>query len=333
MVGGGGAVAGAAKMALNLAGQHYWAVSGTPFKRNTDDIRGLLRFLQMSPVSDKRLFHAAFGEPFTSQDPLARERLVNLLKIVMWRTAKRDAKLGLADPLQIIRAIDFDSPVERFHYDSMHAAMQANSGGLNAMNATVVKGTNNELIRLRHACDHFQLGNQGLALGASKKRMQRGKDEDLEDEDGFIVPDDGKQRRVVTKEEVYTLNDLKQSLMERERNQYIDHVKSWVSVKLHLAGLLMLKGAFEEAAQLYSSVLVFADQDKDGRASQKQIVHAAFNLIDAVGKMKTKSAQSKFVLAPVRQKLNDLETRFLRDSRTGLQSAFDMFDTMRQHKL
>lgn len=40
MVGGGGAVTAAAKMALALEGTHRWAVSGTPFKRTTRDIQG-----------------------------------------------------------------------------------------------------------------------------------------------------------------------------------------------------------------------------------------------------------------------------------------------------
>ena len=43
MVGGGGAISNAAKMALNLEGDFRWCVSGTPFKRTTQDILGLFR--------------------------------------------------------------------------------------------------------------------------------------------------------------------------------------------------------------------------------------------------------------------------------------------------
>ncbi len=299
MVGGGGAVTVAAKMALALEGTHRWAVSGTPFKRSTRDIQGLFKFLRLEPLADKRFFEAVVGIPSTSGDEASQTRLVQLLNLVMWRTAKKDAKIGIADSIVVVRSLDFTT-TERFHYERMsRLCLEAlEKGGKRQgkqSNAAI------ELMRLRHACDHFQLGDQHLNLAA------------------------GKKFQIVKK--TLTLEDLQASLMETERLEYISSCRDWIASQCGLAGVLILEKSFEEARRVYNGIIENALEEKDGKVDSQQMLHAAFNLLQCVELSRNKkAAQEGADLVRARELLGKLETAFLREAREAAQASFAALD-------
>jgi hypothetical protein len=116
----------------------------------------------------------------------------------------------------------------------------------------------NEIVRLRHACDHFQLGEQGLRL----------------------VGNEGRKTHIV--KETLTLDDLQDSLVQQELNRYTALVRKVLRGKAHCAGVLMLSNEFERAVVLYDEVLTFGLNEKDCKVDSTILIHSAHNLLEAV---------------------------------------------------
>lgn len=303
MVGGGGAVHVAAKMALKLEGAHRWAVSGTPFKRDTRDVQGLVKFLRLKPFDDKRIFSACLGEPHTSSHEESSRRLVRLLEMIMWRTAKKDARLGLAEPIQHLRVLDF-TVSERFHYNRLYErAAEALQGDFRRHKSLV--DLNLEFIRLRHACDHFQLGEQHL-----------------------VFSDNGSRSSYMTVKKHLTLEDLQRSLIETERREYIDATRSWISNLHGLAGCMMLEQNFAAACMVYRNVLKHAEGDLEGKVDTLQKLHAAHNLLEAANKLKEKQQNLPAVidLDGVAASVASMERRYVQEAREIVVRAFEQLD-------
>ncbi|KAJ5157536.1 uncharacterized protein N7482_008636 [Penicillium canariense] len=164
-------VSNAAKVARLIPRQNAWAVTGTPLRKNIDDLFGLLLFLQYRPFCDssplwKRLY-SRFG-------PV----LVGIIHSIAIRHSKdrvRD-ELRLPPQKRIVITTPF-TPVEEQHYGQLFEEM-CEQCGLDAFGAPLDGDWNPEdpgtvermrtwLTRLRQTCLHPEVsGSNRRALGA-----------------------------------------------------------------------------------------------------------------------------------------------------------------------
>ena len=100
--------AAAAAMARLVPGVHRWAVTGTPVSRGLEDLRGLFAFLGgPSPLADARWWRRVVEAPFEKGHAPSMERLLDVLRRVMWRNARADVadELRLPPQGQVITAL------------------------------------------------------------------------------------------------------------------------------------------------------------------------------------------------------------------------------------
>ena len=179
--------------------------------------------------------------------------MIELMKIIMWRTSKRDAKIGVADPEIHFRVLDFGM-AERQNYNKAYSDM----ADLLAQGRDA-KHLNRELQKLRHLCDHFQIGRK---TGPGKKGGAKDDDETF-----------------ATVKKTLNLEDLKQMLQEEEKQEYLEATRSYIFQKLAVAGCLMLKKDFKQAMVVYKEVI--DHKVEDGRIDSLQMLHAAHNYLEA----------------------------------------------------
>lgn len=164
-------VSNAAKVARLIPRQNAWAVTGTPLRRNIDDLFGLLLFLQYRPFCDssplwKRLY-SRFG-------PV----LVNIVNSIALRHSKDKVRDELRLPPQkrIVITVPF-TPIEEQHYGQLFEEM-CDQCGLDTFGAPLTEDWSPEdpiiiermrgwLTRLRQTCLHPEVsGSNRRALGA-----------------------------------------------------------------------------------------------------------------------------------------------------------------------
>jgi len=84
-----GTTSQAAAMALRLVTENRWCVTGTPIGgHGLEDLYGLLLFLGHDPYKDRFWFVNCLKKPFERAMPAGQQRLVNLLRDIMWRYSK-----------------------------------------------------------------------------------------------------------------------------------------------------------------------------------------------------------------------------------------------------
>lgn len=164
-------VSNAAKVARLIHRQNSWAVTGTPLRKNIDDLFGLLLFLQYRPFCDssslwKRLY-SRFGPVLVS--------IINSIALRHSKDRVRD-ELCLPPQKRIVITIPF-TPVEEQHYGQLFEEM-CEQCGLDAFGAPLSDQWNPEdlaiiermrawLTRLRQTCLHPEVsGSNRRALGA-----------------------------------------------------------------------------------------------------------------------------------------------------------------------
>jgi E3 ubiquitin-protein ligase SHPRH len=164
-------VSNAAKVARLIPRQNSWAVTGTPLRKNIDDLFGLLLFLQYRPFCDssslwKRLY-SRFGPVLVS--------IINSIALRHSKDRVRD-ELCLPPQKRIVITIPF-TPVEEQHYGQLFEEM-CEQCGLDAFGAPLSDEWNPEdlaiiermrawLTRLRQTCLHPEVsGSNRRALGA-----------------------------------------------------------------------------------------------------------------------------------------------------------------------
>lgn len=163
-------VTAAARVACRLPRVHSWAVSGTPLRKNVQDLHGLLIFLRFQPVSeDAKLW----GHLITNHRHLFRQ--------IFGEIALRHTKAQIRDDLnlpqqkRVVITVPF-SAVEQQHYSTLFTQMCEALGVRNdgsPVNSewdpddpTTIESMRNWLIRLRQTCLHPQVGGKNRkALG------------------------------------------------------------------------------------------------------------------------------------------------------------------------
>lgn len=165
-------VTAAAKVARRLPRVHSWAVSGTPLRKNVQDLHGLLIFLQYKPLCDdprlwshlitnhRHLFRAIFGQ-------------------IALRHTKAQIREDLNLPVQkrVVITVPF-SAIEQQQYATLFREMcdavgvttegAPKDGEWNPEDPATVEQMRTWLVRLRQTCLHPQVG------GKNRKALGRG---------------------------------------------------------------------------------------------------------------------------------------------------------------
>lgn len=157
-----GGVNNAAKVAALIPRERAWCVSGTPVKKDFNDIFGLLLFLRYRPYSD---LPKVWSRLVLEHRPLFRK----IVKELALRHNKDQVKDELHLPSQnrIVITVPF-SHIEEQHYSSLFQEM-AEDCGLDTNGAplhedwdpdssTVIAKMRNWLTRLRQTCLHPEVG-------------------------------------------------------------------------------------------------------------------------------------------------------------------------------
>lgn len=165
-------VTAAAKVACRLPRIHSWAVSGTPLKKNVQDLHGLMIFLRYSP------FNGPNGERFWRRlvdfhKPLFRS-IFRCMAIRHTKWHVRD-ELRLPTQKRVVVTVPF-TIIEQQHYSTLFTEMceelHVSSDGApttdnwNPEDPKTVEAMRTFLTRLRQTCLHPQVGGKNRrALG------------------------------------------------------------------------------------------------------------------------------------------------------------------------
>ncbi|KAJ5739736.1 hypothetical protein N7533_012520 [Penicillium manginii] len=164
-------VSNAAKVARLIPRQNAWAVTGTPLRRDIDDLSGLLLFLHYHPFSYsshlwKRLY-SRFGPVLV--------KIINTIALRHSKDRVRD-ELRLPPQKRVVITTPFTA-IEEQHYGQLFEEM-CDSCGLDAFGAplrgdwnpddpTIIEKMRTWLTRLRQTCLHPEVsGSNRRALGA-----------------------------------------------------------------------------------------------------------------------------------------------------------------------
>ncbi|KAJ5085655.1 hypothetical protein N7532_010426 [Penicillium argentinense] len=165
-------VSNAAKVARLIPRQNAWAVTGTPLRKNIDDLFGLLLFLHYYPFSNssplwKRLY-SRFGPVLV--------KIINTIALRHSKDRVRD-ELRLPQQKRVVITTPFTA-IEEQHYGQLFEEM-CESCGLDASGAplrgdwdpedpSTIEKMRTWLTRLRQTCLHPEVsGSNRRALGAS----------------------------------------------------------------------------------------------------------------------------------------------------------------------
>ncbi|EIE26712.1 hypothetical protein COCSUDRAFT_59229 [Coccomyxa subellipsoidea C-169] len=274
----------AAKLAVNIQAQHRWCVTGTPLSRGLEDLYGLFYFLHAHPYSDRFWWHEVLQKPYVAGCPAGRKRLMAQLKPaeggIFWRTSKADVAHELALPPQSHRTTFLTlSAIERHFYMRQHqantllhadcaskaravlpaellAALEAGRAGDEAfrrLTRAEEKSLLGNLLRLRQACCHPQVGSRGIkALNAAKTPL--------------------------------SMDSILEVLVEKARVEAEDAQRILLSALNGLAGLMLIEDDKTQAVALYRQVLATAEGNKALiRLDPLQKLHTLSNLAELLG--------------------------------------------------
>lgn len=229
-------VSNAAKVARLIPRQNAWAVTGTPLRKNIDDLFGLLLFLQYRPFCDsnplwKRLF-SRFGP---------------VLKTIINKIALRHSKDRVRDELRlppqkrIVITIPFTA-VEEQHYGQLFEEM-CEDCGLDASgaplrgdwdpeNPAIVERMRFWLTRLRQTCLHPEVsGSNRRALGAGNGPL-RTVDEVLE------VMIENTDTSIRTEERALLLSQLRRGQLLENAKRRMEALVIWQAALRHSTELV-----------------------------------------------------------------------------------------------
>ncbi len=198
-------------------------------------------------MDNKKFFETALGTPYVAADVVFQRRVWELLRVIMWRTAKRDAALGLAPTIVTVRVLDF-AMAERQQYNMLYAHLKDWSQR-NPVLHRALKSANIEMQHLRMLCDHFDLGGGAVGGGGHG--------------DGGAEQNE-KKERFETVKKVMTLEQLALAMRDTERAAYVQATRHMIGLRHVLAGMLALQGEPDTAAKIYALVLQHqaAEEDK-----------------------------------------------------------------------
>ena len=165
-------VTAAARVACRLPRVHSWAVSGTPLRKNVQDLHGLLIFLRYKPLSDSAML---WSHLITNHRHLFR-RIWGEIALRHTKVYVRE-DLHLPTQKRVVLTVPF-SAVEQQHYGELFTQM-CEAVGVNANgspkgeawdpeNPATTEAMRGWLLRLRQTCLHPQVG------GRNRKALGRG---------------------------------------------------------------------------------------------------------------------------------------------------------------
>lgn len=166
----------AAKMALKLKADHFWAVSGTPIGHGRlQDLYGLFLFLRLSPFDQKEWFSSCLCPTFEGLD----DRIQALLRHIFWRSTKSleivKKQIGIPEMREERVVLNFSSIERHFYNRQLEKTLQLAD---NCEGISIARGKrkssrldflSESIHRLRAACCHPQVGSSGLSGGRLKK--------------------------------------------------------------------------------------------------------------------------------------------------------------------
>lgn len=163
-------VTAAARVACRLPRVHSWAVSGTPLKKNVEDLQGLLLFLRYQPFSDNSRL---WSHLITNHRHLFR-RIFGQIALRHTKAQVRE-ELRLPSQKRVVITMPF-SAVEQQHYTTLFTEMCEEVGvsidgfpitdQWDPENSTTIETMRSWLTRLRQTCLHPQVGTRNRrALG------------------------------------------------------------------------------------------------------------------------------------------------------------------------
>jgi SWI/SNF-related matrix-associated actin-dependent regulator of chromatin subfamily A3 len=146
-------------------------LTGTPFNNHPNDIQSLLSFLNVEPLSDKKVFDFAVTDEIAKKKEIGLVRLRTTMAHVALRRTKEqvEGKLGLVDKSIQVRVVDFGDGVHKQTYDVIYAtarslfvelvkeAADTDSGGTQHHTAIFTM-----VLRVRQACCHADLVDPAL---------------------------------------------------------------------------------------------------------------------------------------------------------------------------
>ncbi|KAF8938446.1 SNF2 family N-terminal domain-containing protein [Dissophora ornata] len=163
----GASVSQAAAMTFLIPRVMSWAISGTPIRRNVEDLQSLLLFLKQEPVaSNKRLWKLISSFSF-------RSTFVSSYQRIMHRYAKKDVvqELALPPQLRLIYGINF-TEIERANYiEKWEQCLLECNVDLANDNGDEAENLQTWFMRLRQTCCHPQIGSRNReSLGKTNLR-------------------------------------------------------------------------------------------------------------------------------------------------------------------
>ena len=209
----------AAKMALKLKGDHFWAVSGTPIGHGKlQDLYGLFLFLRLAPFDHKDWFNSCLSPTIEGLN----DRIQVLLRHIFWRSTKSfesvKRQIGIPEMREERVVLDFSSIERHFYSRQLQKTLELAD---NCKETSIVRGKrksarldflSESLHRLRAACCHPQVGSSGLTGGRRQKsrKLSSGKKKDI----GNSVAS-----RVMTMEQILDrfINDARHKCEEAQR--------------------------------------------------------------------------------------------------------------------
>lgn len=165
-------VTAAARVACRLPRVHSWAVSGTPLRKDAQDLHGLLIFLRFKPLNkDLRLWsHLVMNHKHIFRD------IFGTIALRHTKSHIRD-ELHLPPQKRVVITMPFTA-VEHQHYNNLFVEMcdelklredgSPNDDQWDPDNPATVEAMRKWLVRLRQTCLHPQVG------GKNRKALGRG---------------------------------------------------------------------------------------------------------------------------------------------------------------
>jgi SWI/SNF-related matrix-associated actin-dependent regulator of chromatin subfamily A3 len=144
-------------------------LTGTPFNNHPNDIQSLLAFLNVEPLSEKKVFDFAVTDEIMQKKEIGLARLRTIMAHVALRRTKEQVNLGLVDKSVQVRVVDFGAGIHKKTHDVLYAtarslfvelvseAADKEKGGI--QHSTVIFTM---VLRVRQACCHAGLVDPAL---------------------------------------------------------------------------------------------------------------------------------------------------------------------------
>ena len=213
----------AAKMALKLNAEYFWAVSGTPIGHGKlQDLYGLFLFLGLAPFNNREWFDSCLS---SSAIEGVDDRIQLILSQIFWRSTKElelvKNQIGIPDMREERILLKFSS-IERHFYSvqlekTMHLATNFKDRDIagERKRKAGLDYLSESLHRLRAACCHPQVGANGIGGVTGRKfKKSRTRTSRSGNENGNSVAS-----RVMTMEQILDrlIDDARRKCEEAQR--------------------------------------------------------------------------------------------------------------------